>query len=243
VLVRDRRAAQVAPDGHGATMRAAARQLVAAVRDLPEHPALLWFLVGNFCLVDVLNTAVFFFVDFTIEVFRAQAEAGALTLFGQTFSADKDLESFRIVAGLGLNGLALVYGISIGGWTDRSPLRVMQASAVALLLALIGGAAFGGVSALGYLATLVGLGAFGLTGIWTAGRKIIVILAPADRIGEYFGLYGITVKLSVVGAVVYGVVADGFGVKAGMLAQSLQLLLGLGCLLMVRLPAPGADPR
>ncbi|MCA8967924.1 MAG: hypothetical protein KDC48_23795, partial [Planctomycetes bacterium] len=136
----------------------------------------------------------------------------------------------------------LVTGLSIGAWTDRAPLAVMRVSGVALLGALVGGAAFGGHSALGYLLTLVASGAFGLTGIWTAGRKIITVLAPRERVGEYFGLYGITVKLSVIGGVVYGLVGDGFGSKPAMLAQSAQLLIGLGCLLMVRLPTTSPSP-
>lgn len=243
LLVRDRRPVPPPTDGAGASLRAAARRMVAALAELPRHPPLFWFLLGNFCLVDVLNTAVLFFIDFTVAVFQAQASAGELSLLGHVFPADDRLESFKILAGFTLNVLALVYGIAIGGWTDRSPLRVMRASAFALLAALVGGAAFGGHSALGYFATLVALGAFGLTGIWTAGRKVIVLLAPPERIGEYFGLYGITVKLSVVGGVVYGVVADRFGVKAGMLAQSAQLLLGLGCLLMVRLPPTPPAPQ
>lgn len=244
LLVRDHRPVPPPGDGPGASLRAAARRLVAALRELPRHPPLFWFLLGNFCLVDVLNTAVFFFVDFTIAVFQAQAEAGEMSLFGHVLPAAGGLDSFKILAGFALNVLALVYGVAIGGWTDRAPLRVMRASAVALLCALIGGAAFGGYSALGYLLTLVALGAFGLTGIWTAGRKVVVMLAPPERIGEFFGLYGITVKLSVVGVLVYARVADGFGVKAGMLAQSVQLSVGLGCLLMVRLPpSPPAPPR
>ena len=130
------------------------------------------------------------------------------------------------------------HGLSIGRWTDRAPLAVLRTSALALLLALLGGAWFGGHSALGYLLTLVALGAFGLTGIWTAGRKVIVLLAPKERIGEYFGLYGITVKLSVFGGVIYGEIATRYSCKPAMLAQGVQLLVGLACLAMVRLPKP-----
>ena len=75
-----------------------------------------------------------------------------------------------------------------------------------------------------------------MTGIWSAGRKIIVVLAPPDQIGQYFGLYGITIKLSVFGSVTYGLISDSYGSKPAMLAQSAQLLIGLLCLFMVRLP-------
>jgi UMF1 family MFS transporter len=120
----------------------------------------------------------------------------------------------------------------------------MRSSGVALLVALGGGALFGGVSELGYALTLVAAGAYGLAGIWTAGRTVVVRLAPPERVGEYFGLYGITVKLSVVGGAVYGLVEYHAGAKPAMLAQGAQLLIGLLCLAMVRVPAdrPAATP-
>ncbi|MGC6487150.1 MAG: MFS transporter [Planctomycetota bacterium] len=209
--------------------------MLATLRALPRHRSLMWFLLGNFCLVDVLNTAVLYFAQFTEDVFAEQAAAG-YTLFGEVFQGEAGVGRFMQLAGLGLNVVAMVVGVTIGRWTDRAPLAVMRVSAVALLLGLAGGAAFGGVSPLGYLCTLVALGAFGLTGIWTAGRKVVVQLAPPDQIGQYFGLYGITVKLSVFGALVYGYVDHAFGARPALLAQSTQLLLGLACLFMVRLP-------
>jgi MFS transporter, UMF1 family len=234
LFVRDHRRPQ--PSGGVAALRAAGSRTLAAVRELPRHRPLFWFLCGNFWLVDVLNTAVLYFADFTIEVFQSAARAGTVELLGQPFGADGDLRSFLMVMGLALNVLALLFGIVLGPLSDRSPLGVMRFSALALLLALAGGAAFGGASALGYLLTLVTLGAAGLAGIWTAGRKVIVLLAPPERVGEFFGLYGITIKLSVVGAVAYAEVADGYGARAAMLVQTIPLLLGAGCLAMVRLP-------
>jgi UMF1 family MFS transporter len=241
LLVRDPRPAR--PGRAGVAMAAAAAELRETLRELPRHRPLLWFLLANFCLVDVLNTAVLFFADFTLDTFRAAALDGTLTLFGHTFVGEPGLQSFLRVMGLALNGLALVFGLGIGRWTDRAPIAVLATSALALLGALVGGAWFGGSSAFGYLLTLVGLGAFALTGIWTAGRKVVVMLAPPARVGAYFGLYGITVKLSVLGGAVYGVVADTWGTKPAMLAQGVQLLLGLGCLSMVRLPRAEAAAR
>ncbi|MEO6594649.1 MAG: MFS transporter [Planctomycetota bacterium] len=235
--VRDPRPAR--PGSARDAMRAAFRTTRTTLRELPRQRALLWFLLGNFCLVDVLNTAVFFFADFTTKVFEPAAQAGSLSLFGLQLEGRPGLDKLLLIMGLALNVLALVFGIALGWLTDRAPLRVMRASAVALFGALVGGAWFGGTSTVGYLLTLVTLGSFGLAGIWTAGRKVVLVLAPRDRTGEFFGLYGITTKLSVLGGAIYGLVADHHGVKAGMLAQSLQLAIGLGCLAMVRLPKSG----
>jgi MFS transporter, UMF1 family len=240
LLVRDRRTAQ--PGTTAESVRAALHSLGATLRSLPQHRALLWFLLANFCLVDVLNTAILFFADFTKDVFRDSANVGTLLLFGQRFQGQPGLEQFVMQMGLGLNGLALVFGIGLGLVTDHRPLLVMRCSALSLLGALIGGAWFGGNSPIGFLLTLVVLGAFGLSGIWTAGRKIVVMLAPREKVGEFFGLYGITVKLSVIGSSVYGLVADACkSPKPAILAQSVQLVLGLCFLALVRLPRAGAE--
>ncbi|MCA8950392.1 MAG: MFS transporter [Planctomycetes bacterium] len=234
LLVRDRRR----PDA-GSTavaVRAAFRTLKKTLRELPRHPSLFWFLLANFCFVDVLNTAVLFFAELTKSTFAPAAAAGTIELVGIHFDGDDGLLSLIKVCGLSLNGLALVYGLSIGRWTDRAPLAVIATGGIALFGALVGGAMFAGESALGDLLTLVALGAFGLTAIQAAGRKVIVLLAPRDQVGQYFGLYGITLKLSVFGGVIYGVVRDTFDAKAALLAQSPQLLLGLVFLAMVRLP-------
>jgi MFS-type transporter involved in bile tolerance (Atg22 family) len=66
-----------------------------------------------------------------------------------------------------------------------------------------------------------------------------VLLAPPERIGQYFGLYGITTKLSVVGSLSYALVADWFGTRPAMLAQGVPLLLGLACLAKVRITHTG----
>lgn len=235
LLVKDHRPQGSASLPTRQAIRDANQKLWRTLRDLPNHPPLMWFLVGNFFLVDVLNTAILYFAEFTKSVFAEQASRG-IELFGTTFTGQEGIDQFMGIAGICLNVIAMLVGILIGAWNDRSPLAVMRVSAIALLLALVGGAVFGGNSPLAYLGTLVALGAFGLTGIWSSGRKIIVVLSPPDQIGQYFGLYGITIKLSVFGAVVYSLVSDHYGSKPAMLTQSAQLLIGLLCLFMVRLP-------
>jgi UMF1 family MFS transporter len=242
LLVKDRRPVQSSSVPTLTAMRDANQRLWRTVRELPENRPLMWFLVGNFFLVDVLNTAILYFAEFTKSVFAEQASHG-IRLFGTTFTGQEGIDSFMGIAGICLNIIAMAVGILIGRWNDRSPLTVMRVSGIALLIALLGGTVFGGNNPLAYLGTLVALGAFGLTGIWSAGRKIIVVLAPPDQIGQYFGLYGITIKLSVFGAVTYSIVSDAYGSKPAMLAQSAQLLIGLLCLFMVRLPNKPAPTR
>jgi UMF1 family MFS transporter len=238
LLVRDPRPPRGGTSAEA--IRHAFADLRETLRELPRYPALAWFLAGNFCLVDVLNTAILYFADFTLSVFREPLAAGTVVWLGGTLQGEAGGKQLLMGMGIALNTLALGFGIAQGAWADRAPLAVLRTSALALLVALGGGALFGGTSTLGYAATLVAFGAFGLSGIWTAGRKVVVLLAPPERVGSYFGLYGVTVKLSVVGSVVYGFVEHHAGAKPAMLAQGVQLLLGLLCLAMVRMPAPAA---
>ncbi len=237
LLVRDRR--NVAHTGSAAPVREALASLGTTLRHLPSQRPLFWFLLANFCLVDVLNTAILFFASFTKNVFLAASQDGSLQLLGSTYAGAQGLSDFVGVCGLCLNGFALVFGIGLGSISDARPLFVMRVSALALLLALVGGVVFGGSWPLGYVLSLGVLGSFGLSGLWTAGRKVVLLLSPPDRIGEHFGLYGITLKLSVVGSTVYALVADAHGSKAAMLSQAAPLLLGLALLSLVRLPKSG----
>jgi UMF1 family MFS transporter len=240
-FVRDRRPLPTAIGANA--IGDAMRSLRTTLRELPKHRPLFWFLLANFCLVDVLNTAVMFFASFTGNVFLQASKEGGFSMLGVRYEGASGLQDYIALCGLCLNGCALLFGIGLGALTDRRPLLVMRASSIALLLALCGGSWFGGASPLGYMLSLGVLGSLGLAGIWTAGRKVVVLLSPPDRIGEHFGLYGITVKLSVVGSTVYARVADAYGSKPAMLSQAVPLVLGLCLLALVRLPKSGDAVR
>jgi UMF1 family MFS transporter len=87
----------------------------------------------------------------------------------------------------------------------------------------------------------------GLGGVWTSDRVFLLRLAPADRIGEFFGLYGLAGKFSAVtGPVLYGTIVSvlldaGFGAgayQAGILSFIVLLLVGVAFLRGVPEPPP-----
>jgi UMF1 family MFS transporter len=173
--------------------------------DIAHDPVARLFFLGNFFLVDVLNTAIFYFGAFTEDVFGAQAARGELALFGQEVSAS----TFKLIAGLLFCVLALGSGVGVGWLADRThPLRAMRLSGWCLLIGLVGGIYFGGRSPLLFLIAMCGIGGIGLAGIWAAGRQLLVLLAPPEKLGEYAGFYGITSKLSVVGSTTFALMAD-----------------------------------
>lgn len=246
VIVRERREIDRQPLSL-AVVRERLAALKATIFGLRHNRTVLLFFVGNFFLVDVLNTAIWYFALFTENIFQPLASQNELIFFGSDFEAG----TFAKVVGLVLCTLAVVFGTASGYLSDRiHPLRVLRGSGWCLLIGLVGAILTGGRSPLLYLITLGGAGAFGLAGIWTAGRKVLLLIAPKEDIAQYFGLYGITLKLSVVGNTTFAIIADvvydwqmerlgeelarSSSQKYAIGFQLIQLILGLGLLYAIR---------
>lgn len=230
-----------------AVVRERGTALWTTIRRMPQNRTVLLFFLGNFFLVDVLNTAILYFAAFTDQIFKHQATQGELVFLGKEFESG----TFAMIMGLVLCSLALVFGSLSGYLSDRiHPLRVLRGSGWCLLAGLIGAIVTGGRSPLFYMLTLGVAGSFGLAGIWTSGRKVLLLIAPKADVAQYFGLYGITLKLSVLGSTTFALIADAvFEWKKAHVAEEVamatsqkfaigcqlfQLLLGLGLLYAVR---------
>ena len=161
-------------------------QLATTLRDARQVPGLLRFLVGRFFYTDPVNTVIVVMAVFATE-------AIGLT----DFQANLVLLVLTVVA----------VGASFG-WG----LLVERVGPKRTLLAVLGSWCLGLVIAGSVLSvpTFVGggllLGA-GLGGVWTSDRVFMLRLSPADKVGEFFGLYGLAGKFSAVtGPVLYGLI-------------------------------------
>ncbi len=182
------------------------QRLFQLFRTLPSNKPLLFFFLGHFFVVDALNTMIFWFLVFARELYHpAQNE---LMLF---FAA--------------VNAWAFVAGIAAGWLTDRIGafrlLVICGGLLVATLVALMLSASFPVFVA----ASLTG-GATALAGIWTSGRKVLIEFAPREQIGGYFGIFGLTTKASVLGSLLFSIVADVAGFRAGLWMLILPALAG-----------------
>ena len=172
------------------------KKILALFRELPQKPKLLLFLGGNFFVVDALNSGIFWLMVYTREVYGPTQEKLILFL-------------------MAINLSAFLMGILCGFLTDR--LGAMKT------LLLASGALACGLAALALSKTLIifilatlSLGAFGIAGVWTSGRKVLIELAPKSQLGEYFGLYGLTTKVSILGNLAFAVVADLAGFRSAL---------------------------
>jgi MFS transporter, UMF1 family len=183
-------------------------QLRASVAHAGEVPGLLRFLVARFFYSDAVNTII---VVMTIVATKAKGLS--------------DMEALLV-----LLGLAVVAVFASFGWgrlVDRiGPRRTLMVVLASWAIGLVLGAVSLGVDGpIGMVMFLVAgaiLGS-GLGGVQVADRVLMIRLAPPERVGEFFGLYGLVGKGSqVIGQMLYGLTLllffDALGVGAYQLA-------------------------
>jgi UMF1 family MFS transporter len=233
VLVREARnrdAGRVNPAAVVATAIGSWRQLGVTIQHARQVPGLPRFLLGRFFYSDAVNTLI---VVMSVVAVRAVGLSVA--------DANLVLLSLTVVA---------VFMSFVWGWLcDRvgprkTLIAVLTSWAVGLVLGA-GSISFNGVDAAGDpvpsvlgMTLFVGAGAIlgsGLGGVQVADRVFMVRLSPPERLGEFFGIYGLVGKASqVIGQVLYGalifLLLDTLGTGAyqiGILSLIVTMLVGL----------------
>lgn len=208
--VRDR----PAPPAADAEKMTAMRQLT-QIRQTIVHarsvPGLGRFLVGRFFYSDAVNTLI-------VVMSVVAVKAVGLTQ-GQWLMTSVLLTVVAIVASFGWGWLVDRYG------PKRTLIAVLISWVIGLVL---------GVLSLGLAGSTPGMGLFvlagsilgsGLGGVQVADRVFMIRLSPPDRLGEFFGLYGLVGKGSqVIGQLLYGVILFLFFDSMGNGAYQLAIL-------------------
>jgi UMF1 family MFS transporter len=177
------------PAGSGARFRArdalaSWSQLRTTLADAAAVPGLRRFLVGRFFYTDPVNTVIVVMSTFAVKAIGFTESEANLVLLGLTIAA--------VVASFGWGFLVERIG------PKRTLMIVLASWCVGLV---IGGAV---LSKPTFLLAGILLGS-GLGGVWTSDRVFMLRLSPPDKIGEFFGLYGLAGKFSAVtGPVLYG---------------------------------------
>lgn len=180
------------------------------VGSLTQRKNVMFFFLGNFFVVEAMNAIIFWLVIYMSRVFNP-AQTGLVTAF---LSLNFSAFFFGVIAGV----LADTWG---AGQTFLVSSAVLFVTLCILALAP-SFAIFVTVSLLG--------GGFAFAGIWTSGRKRVLEFCSPAEAGEYFGLYNLTTKISVVFSLIFSLLADRFGFRAAL--ASLILPSGIGTLLL-----------
>ncbi len=199
------------------------------VRRAATDRGLLLFFLGNFLCADVLNT-VYSFLRLWIE-----SPSGL------------GLPPFPVM--IALNIACLPAALLLGALADRSgEKRVTLIGVVGLLAAVVVPQALttfvassGEGSRVRFVAgaVVVVAGAIGVGGLLGASRKWLVRLVPASEVGGWFGVYGLTSKLSLLSIGPFALLVDASGSYGGSV-MLLAFLLCIGLVLLARAPARGA---
>ncbi|MEN6430709.1 MAG: MFS transporter [Coriobacteriales bacterium] len=192
--------------------------LLRAWREAGRYPGVVRFLTARFLYTDAINTDFQYIANYAkLELRLSDQQTNVLALAG------------ILAAGLG----ALVAGRSV----DRlGPRAVLHSALYALVIAVVVaiGAKASGLPALGWMVGLAG--GSGLGSVWAADRVYMTRLSPADKLGQFFGLYAAVGRFAtVLGPLVWGLVADGLGlgrtaalaVLGGFVVVALIILQGV----------------
>jgi MFS transporter, UMF1 family len=203
------------------------QQLRMSVADAREVPGLLRFLVARFFYTDPINTVIVIMSVFATQAIGLTTGQTNLLLLGLTVAA--------VLASFGWGNLVERIG------PKRTLLWVLGSWCVGLVIA-------GSVLELAtFLIAGILLGS-GLGGVWTSDRVYLLRLSPPDRLGQFFGLYGLAGKFSAVtGPVLYGVIVSslldaGWGKGAYQVGiLSFLILMVVGLVLLLGVPDPGPE--
>jgi Permeases of the major facilitator superfamily len=210
----------------GADVRDSFGQLKRSIAHAREVPGLGRFLLGRFFYSDAVNTVIVVMSVVTVKVFGLSDQDTVLVLLSLTLVA-----------------IAMSF---VWGWlADRQgPKRTLVAVLISWAVGLLLGGVAMGFGPGGFVLFLVAgaiLGS-GLGGVQVADRVLMVRLSPPDRIGEFFGIYGLVGKGSqVVGQTLYGIILfvllDSMGSGAyqvAVLSLLVTMLIGLWLIWPVR---------
>ena len=198
------------------------RQLRTTIEHARQVPGLARFLVARFFYTDPVNTVIVVMGVFAVDAIGLTEGQANLILLALVLAA--------VAASFGWGYLVERIG------PKRTLMFVLGTWCVGLI---IGGAvlAFPTFVIAGLL-----LGS-GLGGVWTSDRVFMLRLSPPERIGEFFGLYGLAGKFSAVtGPLLYGSIVStllnaGWGKTAFQVGIfSFLILMVIGILILRGVP-------
>jgi MFS transporter, UMF1 family len=201
-------------------LREVYKGVFSTVKNMRAYAGLGVFMLSTLLYTDAANAAINNMALYGREVFEMeQASIRNLLLFSTIF------------AGVG--------SIAFGFASDRfGPKKTLIAVLVLWFVSIVLTSLAPSAPLLFLAGPLVGCA---LGGTWTVSRIMLLALSPPEKVGEFFGVYVLTDKLSaVLGPAIVGVLLtalEGYGTLNYRIAiGSLALVIALGLFLLLRVP-------
>jgi UMF1 family MFS transporter len=176
-------------------IRESVAQTIQTLKEGHKYPGLLRFLLGRAFYTDAINTVILFMSLYTVNVSIST---------GLTKENGEKMAQFVLMSAI---TAAIIGGIVWGFVVDR------LGSKRALTLVLVGWiATFTTAAFVGFLNLHIGwlFGVASAAGVclgatWASDRPLMLRLTPPDRVGEFYGLYGMVGRFSAVtGPLIWG---------------------------------------
>jgi MFS transporter, UMF1 family len=169
-------------------IRKSTGETIRALKDSSRFPGLGRFLIGRVFYTDPINTVLTVMSLFTVNVAIASGldkEAG-----------EKKAQLILMFA----ITLAILGGFFWGWLTDKiGPKKTLNMVLCLWLGNFILGFCIGVFKLpMAAMYVLAGIAGFALGGVWSADRPYMLRLTPPDRIGEFYGLYGMVGRFSAI---------------------------------------------
>jgi UMF1 family MFS transporter len=204
-------------------LRESTGETIRTIRSGREYPGLVRFLVGRIFYTDPINTVISIMMLYTINV----AEHTGLTHDQGEETGKKIMMTAITFAVIG----GFVWGWLVDRWGPKRTLNYVLYlwTGVFLLAAAIGIVGL----PLGTLYVVACSAGVALGGVWAADRPYMLRLTPPDRIGEFYGLYGMVGRFSAItGPLIWAVVTR---LTITILGMSPQVGQGIGVLVLLAL--------
>jgi len=184
------------------------RTLRATIAGASQYHVLLKFIGIHFLILDVVNTVIAFMAVYANKVIGFNDNQIATFLILST--------AFAMLGSVIIGWLVKYKGTVFSYWTVLwiwlAALTIIMVSPGETLFWLVG--------------PLAGIG---MGGVWVVSRTIIVELSPPEKVGEFFGLYGLAGKMaSIAGPLIWGSV-----VWILQDTQTLKYRVAVGSLLLI----------
>ena len=237
-FVRERGNPNPKPVFNWNAIAASTGQTLRTLRSSTEYPGLLRFLVGRVFYTDAVNTVIIYMLLYVVNVATSTGldvragERMALNVMAMAIA-------FAVVGGV-------IWGFIVD---RRGPKRTLN-QVLALWMATFLLAAAAGLVRLPpatlYLVAIMAGVAMG--GTWAADRPYMLRLTPPDRIGEFYGLYGMVGRFSAITGPILWWIVVAIVQRAGgspLMGQAIAIVTLLGMIIAsyVILKPIGSDER
>ena len=204
-------------------LRESTGETIRTIRSGREYPGLVRFLVGRIFYTDPINTVIAIMMLYTINV----AEHTGLT-------HDQGEETGKMIMMTAIT-FAVIGGFVWGWLVDRwGPKRTLNYVLYLWIGVFLLAAAIGILGLpLATLYVVACSAGVALGGIWAADRPYMLRLTPPNRIGEFYGLYGMVGRFSAItGPLIWAIVTR---LTITMMGISPQVGQGIGVLVLLAL--------